>query len=65
MELTEHFKAAEIQVSYKPSKTAALTKKIISSRSAYDILTPFFSEIIEYKEASYLILLSRSNCFRR
>lgn len=54
-------KVAEVKVVYSTIVKNSDRVKVISSESALQILKPFYEEFMDYKEASFVILLNRSN----
>jgi DNA repair protein RadC len=54
-------KVAEVKVVYSTLVKNSERQKVVSSETAYQILKPFYEEFIDYKEASFVILLNRSN----
>lgn len=52
---------AEITVKYDRKIKNTEREKVTSSQKAFEILAPFYEDLIDYKELSYMILLSRSN----
>lgn len=52
---------AEITVKYDRKIKNSEREKITSSQKAFEILAPFYEDLIDYKELSYMILLNRSN----
>lgn len=51
---------AEITVKYDRQIKNSEREKITSSKKASEILAPFYKDLIDYKELSYMILLNRS-----
>lgn len=54
-------KVSEVQLSYKSEVKPSDRVKVNSSEGAYNTLKPFYNEVIEHREASYVLLLSRAN----
>lgn len=54
-------RVAEISVKYNLKIKNSDREKVSSSGRAYEILKPFYNELMDYKELSYMILLNRSN----
>jgi DNA repair protein RadC len=54
-------KVAEVQITYSSKTKASERQKVINSRSANDILKPFFEDIMEYREGMYLLMMNRAN----
>lgn len=54
-------KVAEVKLSYKTKIKASERIQITSSETAYNVLKPYFSEEMEYKELFYVIYLNRAN----
>jgi len=54
-------KATEVKITYHPKIKASERAKISSSKQCYDILKPFYSEIIEHREYSFIALLNSAN----
>jgi DNA repair protein RadC len=54
-------KVAEVTIKYDQIVKNSEREKVCSSKKSYEILKPFYDDLIDYKEFSYMILLSRSN----
>jgi DNA repair protein RadC len=52
---------AEVKLTYITKVKASDREKVISSESACKIFRPFFSDIMEYKEAFYVMYLNKAN----
>lgn len=64
MELPLHtitMNKGKLAASYSHTMPAANRPKITNSRDAYELLTPLFDGIIDYKERFILLLLNRAN----
>ena len=53
--------AAEITVSYSANRKLHEMPKLTSSKTTVDVLRDIWSNEIEFREASYLLLLNRAN----
>ncbi len=54
-------RVAEIKISYKNRVNSADRMIINGSKDAENILRPLFNDLIEHREAMYVILLNRAN----
>ncbi len=54
-------KVAEVKVVYSTLVKNSERQKVVSSKTAYEILKPFYDDFIDFKEASFVILLNRAN----
>jgi len=52
---------AEVKLTYTTKVKASDREKITSSEKACQIFRPFFSDIMEYKEAFFVMYLNRAN----
>ena len=54
-------KVAEVELIYKSKVKTADRPKISSSRNSYEILTILFADLMEHREAFWILLLNRAN----
>lgn len=52
---------SEVQLSYKCKQDPKTMIKIQSSKDSYEILKPFFEDVMSYREFFYVIYLNRRN----
>lgn len=61
MEQLSLFNVQEIEITYRNQVPPSHRPKISGTRSAVDILRPFFENYMEYKEAFFIVLLNNAN----
>jgi DNA repair protein RadC len=54
-------KVSEVQLTYKTNVKNSERAKVTSSSTCYDLIKPFFEDVIEYKEKFCVVLLNRNN----
>lgn len=54
-------KATEVRVTYSPKIKASERAQVKASQTAYEVLLPFYSEIIDHREFSFALLLNTAN----
>jgi DNA repair protein RadC len=54
-------RVAEVTIKYDQIVKNSEREQVSSSQKSYEILRPFYEDLIDYKEFSYMILLNRSN----
>lgn len=61
MEQLSFFNVQEIEITYRNQVPPSKRPKISSTRSAVEVLRPFFENYIEHKEAFFIVLLNNAN----
>jgi DNA repair protein RadC len=52
---------SEVEITYKTKVKASEREKVATSQRAFDVLRPFFEDVIEYREKFCVLLLNRQN----
>lgn len=54
-------KVSEVELSHKTKVKASEREKITSSGNVYEILKPFYKDIMDYREFAFVVYLNRAN----
>lgn len=52
---------SELKIGYFPKMKNSEREELKTSQKAYQVLLPFYNDIVDYREFSYLICLNRGN----